>query len=670
MKNLSRRIIKKLTGYVLRRTLTVTYKNISQGQNSLWDCIMKLKVFYDKKPGTISSAKLFAQMIRQSDVLCIYEYIYTYDPLKIKILPNGINFLASITPDYSVIIKSNIKKIMDSMDDSKDSEFFNSQKVLIDAIVNKADQIKRKKYKTQRYKHMATILPDLLYRDCRSLDEAIQKLLFYNGLFWQAKHYHNGLGRLDMILYPYYKHDIEHGVIDRGKAKQMIINFCYVLGSQTYYKSPSLIGDTGQYILLGGIDEKGINVDNELTHLFLEVFTEIRVPDPKLIIRVNNKTLDSIWKEAIQCVMNGCGSPLFMNETLIMSNMVKFGYDKADVWNLGTSACWEPLIIGKSSDQNNPFSSIVACKPLNDVICSAKEYSCFKELVEDVKQRLFEEAKNNIKDLDFDYSPLMSLFMPECQENGCDFSHKGSKYMYQGVQLVGFPNLINALLNIKEFVFEKQITTLSDCKDVIMRNYGGREDLKQLFTTHSTYKFGKADTDVLSLCEDIINTISESIKNLTSNDMPVKFGLSSPNYVSQAKAFPATLDGRKAGEPFAVHISPISSTIDLSEVLKFAGQINYPANCLNGNVVDFILPSVYQKQIDKFVNILKDAFANGVFQLQLNVLDKITLMDAKQYPEKYPNLVVRVWGFSAYFNDLPEEYKNNLIARAAIYERA
>lgn len=606
-------------------------------------------------------------MLCHSKVMTQHGYLYPFDPLKVRVLPIGTTSLASITPDYATILKSDLKKIAYSFS-SYNSEFYKSQEEIISAIEVKAKLIADAKYSNERYKQLALKIPDLLHRDCISLDEALQKLLFYNALFWQARHYHNGLGRLDMVLYPYYKHDIDNGVLSEEKVKSLLTNFCLVLGNQTIFKSLSIIGDTGQYILLGGIDQDGKLIDNELTRLFLEIFTELKVPDPKLIIRVNEHTSDETWKAALRCVMNGCGSPLFMNESLVMENMVKFRYDKEDVWNFGTSACWEPLIIGKSSDQNNPFASMLACSALNDALFSGKEYSTFDDLLADVKKGLAKEAKDKIKDIEYDYSPLMSLFMPECIEKGKDFSHKGSKYMYQGAQLLGFPNLVNSLLNIKEFVYDKKLISLADCREVIQHNYIGHEDLRQLFLNNG--KFGKTDKDVVSLSECLIESLSNDIKSITANGNAVKFGLSSPNYITQSKEFGATLDGRRAGEPFAVHISPISSSIDISEVLQFAGMLQYPANCLNGNVVDFILPSAYQKQLDKFVGILKSAFSNGVFQLQLNVLDKKTLVDAKLHPEKYPTLVVRVWGFSAYFNDLPEEYKDNLIARAELYETA
>lgn len=670
IKNIIKKALKLVLSYRLRRWLRECNKKHKILNLSFYDCLFRIKLYVDKRPGSPLSAKLFDKMLRKAKVLAKDNYLYPFDPFRKRIPPQGIVPLASITPDYGLIIKSDLNEIKQRLERSTQSEFRETMLLTINSIERKAEYISRVEYSNARYRRMASLFPDILYRDCESLDEALQKILFYNALFWQSGHFHNGLGRLDLILYPYYLKDVNGKIIDRAEAKQMLKDFCHLLGSQTPFKSQLLIGDTGQYILLGGIDKSGNTVDNELTHIFLEIFTEMRKPDPKLILRVNSETPTHTWHEALKCVMNGCGSPLFMNETLIMDNMVKFGYAKEDVWNVGTSACWEPLIIGKSSDQNNPFASMLACKSLNDAICSGKNFQSFEDLLAEVKRGLEKEAHSKISDKEYDYSPLYSLFMDECLQRGKDFSHKGSKYMYQGAQLLGFPNLVNSLLNIKMYVYDNQLVSLADCRDIIVRNYEGHEDLRQLFSGNKELKFGIASPEVIDLCNELIYELSKAIKDITANGNPVKFGLSSPNYIKQARSFPATLDGRKAHEPFAVHISPTSSSIDISEVMHFACKLDYPFNCLNGNVVDFILPTAYQKQSTKFASMLMDAFNQGVFQLQLNVLDKQTLIDAKLHPEKYPTLVVRVWGFSAYFNDLPEEYKDNLIARAETYEVA
>ena len=160
------------------------------------------------------------------------------------------------------------------------------------------------------------------------------------------------------------------------------------------------------------------------------------------------------------------------------------------------------------------------------------------------------------------------------------------------------------------------------------------------------------------------------LEEITCNGCPLKVGFSSPAYISSSQSYMASPDGRLLGDPFAVHISPISSEIDISDILDFSAMLKYDNNRINGNVVDFILPTAYLNNASKLVEILKNACQQGIFELQLNVIDKATLIDAKKNPQKYPDLIVRVWGFSAYFNDLPESYKDALISRAEKYEAA
>jgi formate C-acetyltransferase len=143
-----------------------------------------------------------------------------------------------------------------------------------------------------------------------------------------------------------------------------------------------------------------------------------------------------------------------------------------------------------------------------------------------------------------------------------------------------------------------------------------------------------------------------------------KYGLSSPFYITNARKIAATFDGRKAGDPFSVHISA-NAPLAVTELLSFAMQLDYSGNKCNGNVVDFfVTPTNLLEHMDKYISLIKSAFKGGVYQLQMNVVDSKTLMNAKLHPEEFPNLVVRVWGFSAYFNDLTEEYQDLLIKRA------
>lgn len=560
------------------------------------------------------------------------------------------NRIVSVTPDYSKILESNIENVKKIISNTGNRSFFYPEILLISAIETLAQK--------EGLEYIINHKPD-------SFEDAIQKCLFYNGLFWQANHWHNGCGRLDYVLYPYYKCEIKNSK-DRIRAKELLTSMVLTLGKDTSSKSFSLKGDTGQYILLGGIDENGNNVDNDLTILFLEILSELRIPDPKIILRVNTKTSDKVWLKAIECLATGCGSPLIINEDVVMKGMVEFGYSKKDVWNFGTSACWEPLIIGKSFDQNNPLANIPVIKSLNKLLMEDIDFASFDELYNQLMIKISEQIKNSIKDLVFDVSPLFSLFFDDCISRNKDFTRGGAVYSWHGIQIVSLPNLINALLNIKTYVFEQKIITLEQCRKAVEANYHGYEDLRELFLCNEL-RYGSTDSRVISLTNDLQIFMSEVAGKLKINGKKIKIGYSSSQYIIASKQIGASLDGRRYFEPFAVHISPVNQNIDIQEIIDFAGCLDYGENRMNGNVVDFILPPSYLSDKNKLITIIKYAMLKGFYELQLNVLDANTLKDAKLHPEKYKELIVRVWGFSAYFNDLPEEYKDNLIKRAEAY---
>lgn len=614
----------------------------------------------------------FDRMARKAHIDTETYYIYPFDTMMVRLWPREVAGICSITADFGKILKTDLNALRNELQSCTDKDFGARETGVIGAIEHLAKRIESQLSgkKTERIGQLVSYFPAMLYRSPQSLDEAIQKLLFYDALFWQVGHRHIGLGRLDKILNEYCKSDIAAGRLTDSKAKELLAQLIFTLGKNTCAKSGALVGDTGQYILLGGIDDDGRTVQNPLTSMFLELFTELNIPDPKLILRVNADTDDAVWTQAIHCIATGCGSPLLMNERPIMQSMIEFGYDKEDVLQMGTSACWEPLIIGKSFDQNNPFRSASPLQALNEwLLGDDKTYASFDELLEAYKTVLAEELRSVVHDIAFDCSPLFTLFFDDCLLREKDFTRGGAVYAYHGAQVVGLPNTINALLNLKELVFTRRLYTLDECRTAMRADFKNQPDLHAaLLATEK--KYGSTNEEVVSLTNDLMEFVGTIMETGSCNGAKVKVGFSSPSYIDSSRTVGASLDGRKAGEPFAVHISPVSSTIDISEILDFSAKLNYKKNRINGNVVDFILPTSYVKQPDKLMAILKDACAKGIFELQLNVLDKRTLLDAKAHPEKYPDLIVRVWGFSAYFNDLPETFKDNLIRRAEIYATA
>lgn len=596
-----------------------------------------------------------------------YEYLYPLDTKLHRSLVNGEIAIASVTPDYNRILTNSLEDFCKEISVLVNEEFKESLLIVVDSIMQMIERTtKVLDSGDERKRKISTYLKRIIDKKTETLDEAVQRILFFNALLWQNRHQQNGLGRLDFILFPYFKKDIDAGVIDIREGRQMLERMISILGKDYNYKSATLKGDTGQVIILGGKDSKGNEVKNELTHMFLDIFSKKPVPDPKLLLKVSHETTEEIWSEAIDCILNGAGSPLLLNDTLIQDRMKEFGYEIEDVWNFGTSACWEPLIIGKSFDQNNRVANIPI---INASTISLKDstYSNFEDYFRNVKEEVINLVAKADVNIRFDKSPLLTLLFDDCIRNEKDFCDGGAKYNYHGLLVVGFPNLVNAVLNVKEFVFDKKLITQEHLRFALEADYYGHEDIRYLLRNGSKH-FGQVDDEVIGITNELMNAVSDGAKKVCMFGNKVKVGFSSPGYIDIAKTVPASPDGRYSGNPLSVHISPSGSDIDITSIMDFASCMDYGGNRINGNVIDFIIPSSYTKEKQKLVAIVKNGFLKGDFEMQLNVLDKKTLIDAKEHPEKYPNLIVRVWGFSAYFNDLPESYKDNLIERACKYE--
>jgi formate C-acetyltransferase len=353
--------------------------------------------------------------------------------------------------------------------------------------------------------------------------------------------------------------------------------------------------------------------------------------------------------------------------------MMSFGYDKYDAFNYVTSACWEPLVAGLSCDQNNLFT-LNFVKPLIDLFASSDfdKYTSIDQIVStylELLSQYIERILGPLENFLFEESPLMSIVSKECLRKRKDITRGGAKYNNIGLTTVGLGSTINSLMNIQKLVFREKQYTLNELNEIRRSNFSKNEAIqKELRENEICY--GSDSTDIIDLSNKIISfTSKEFSKYHTANGGKFKFGLSSPNYIVGAENIEATFDGRKSGDPFSVHISA-SMGLPLTELLSFAIKMNYHDNRLNGNVVDFIVtPHFLKENKDKFVKLLFASFSKGIYQLQMNVVDSKTLIAAQKSPDQFPNLIVRVWGFSAYFRDLPKSYQNNLIQRAIESEK-
>lgn len=586
-----------------------------------------------------------------------------------KNLYNTDNIVANFAIDYQRILEYSLKDYEEKILNKKNNDkFFQNEFETIKAmetLINRT--VKELKNKNTDLSIIENI-ENIKDKKSNNFKEALQRILFINQILWQTGHFLNGLGRLDLILHKYYDNDIKNGILTEEQGKKLLKEFLMQLHKFYRFKSNSLIGDTGQVIILGGVDLEGIYQCNDLTYMFIEVIKELNLPDPKLLLRVSTNMPRDLMKKALECIQTGIGCPLFANDDVIVQKLIDFGVMQKDACNYGTSACWEPIIIGKSISQNN-IATINYIKPLEKVlnIENLEEIDSLEKLKYFYKKFLkedLEQIMTYLNTIKFEEDPILSLFIDDSLNRRKDISDGGAIYNNFGILTVAMANTINAMLNIDKIVFKEKKKSLTQLNKIKDNNFEGNKELIKELKSNKE-KYGVDNDKVIELTNEIFKFTSEILDSMPKEfEGKIKIGLSSPAYIDQGKLSKASLDGRKMGEPLSVHISSENANA-YTELIQFASKLDYSDNRINGNVIDFfITPNFIQDNFEKIVDFLLLSIKTGFFEMQLNVVSSQTLIQAKNEPEKFPDLIVRVWGFSSYFNDLPDEYKDYLIERA------
>ena len=599
--------------------------------------------------------------------LYFIDYRYLFDTTR------GYRF-ENLTPDYEKVVKNGLSE-MKYPDAELSNEFCRNYNQTIDSLICLSLRVAESLERAGDVK-TAAIFNNMSDHPAAGFEDALQRILFINQMFWQMGHRLIGLGHLDRILAPYFQKDIEAGVMTREAALEILCDFLKTVHEYYWLKSNVLMGDTGQIIILGGVNGTEEYICSDLTFLFIEAVMQVQLPDPKILLRVSKNMPEGLMEAALRCMQTGVGSPILSNDDVVIPKLLDFGIKEEDAYAYGTSACWEPLIPGKSISLNN-MDYLSYPKVLQNTWDRAfgmgyaetdRSFGQWMELFYEELKKELQSLTEGISVHRLQYNPLLSLFTGDCYEKKCDVSNAGARYHNYGITTVGLANTVNALLNLKKFVFEERSCTFEEATNALRNNFEGYENLqRQLKESESRY--GRDDEEVIALANEILRTSTKytaGYRNYMGGRL--KFGVSAPSYIDGAKDVPATFDGRKNGEPFAVHISSDSGN-GYTEILNFAAALDYGENRFNGNVVDIMAePTFIENHFDKMTELLLSGMEVGFFQLQMNVIGSEILIAAKKEPEKYPDLVVRVWGFSAYFNELPKEYQDVLIKRALANE--
>lgn len=615
------------------------------------------------------------------------QFVKLFSAIEISILPEerfqtwidtGLYFshLYAMTdnqpPDYGIIIHNSIKDLQ-NMWLSGDSPMSRDMgRVLsgIESYINRVVQtlqgfIDEDPNGSYNLRRTLLYFENMKDKRCEGLEEGLQRILFWSSIFWQTQHRLVGIGRLDKILA-----GLEYS---EDSLESMIEDFYRSIHRYFAYKSNgALMGDTGQIIELGGLERDGTYFVNDLTYGFIRVMKKHPLPDPKILLRVSRNMPDDLLILAVACIATGIGCPLLSNDDIVIPALEAFGYSHDDACNYVTSACWEPLAYGKSLEKNNMsfvnYGKVFESTYKDSVFETIKS---FDDLLELFFMKLQDHTKKIIEKVDatiWEPDPLLSLFTEGCRRKQKDISEGGAIYNNYGILTVGLANAIDSLLNIKRFVFESGDYSLREIKDALETDFINDKELKKKCMIR--HHFGHDAPEVISLVRNVTDFTYEQLSTYRNKfGGKLKWGLSASNYVETGEETGTTLDGREKGDPLAVHISAPGG-VAYTEVVNFASSLDYSGQRANGNVIDlFVTPELITGNVKKFVLFIKGSIRAGFFQMQMNVVKSRTLIAARKDPDAFPELIVRVWGFSAYFKDLPETYKDILIKRALECEK-
>jgi len=514
-----------------------------------------------------------------------------------------------------------------------------------------------------------------------SFAEAVQALWFAHIVnTWEDFINANSLGRLDQILYPYYKADLEQGKLTKEEAFELIC--CLWLKLYRNYDV--------QQSCVGGTAADGSSQVNDLSYMMLEATEQLNVIRC-MSVRFSQNTEKEFVKRALEVVGHvQKGVPFFFNDDVMIPALCSKGIELKDACDYTQIGCVETVIPGKS----NPHAvtgEANLLKALEYVFCNGNsmmhpqltpglatgelsKFDTFEKFYLAVKSQirhLLEMTCSKVKkyrqySVEHAPKPYKSLLTEGCLESGRDFNDAGAKYDYYQIMLDGIPNLADSLEAIREFVYKRKTCTLEELKAILEQDFP--DESVRLEMINKAAKFGNDIESVDSLAADLIHTACDVLEELSR-----KFELSfHPQpftfwwMVDRGQETAATPDGRHRGEIIAYSVSPMQGR-DFNGLTALLNSISrLPTKRTPGttSAIVEVDPKLFtDRNISVLTDILYAAAENGLENVQFNTIDADTLIDAQKHPEKYNNLAVRVSGFSQKFNLLSEDLQNHIIGR-------
>jgi formate C-acetyltransferase len=526
-------------------------------------------------------------------------------------------------------------------------------------------------------------LREILYRvpeyPAASFREALQSLWFAHIInTWEDGINANSLGRLDQVLYPYYKKDLEEGRITREEAFELLCCLWIKL-----YRDYDV-----QQVALGGVTAEGKDATNELTYLMLDV-TEALDFIRCISVRLHKESPMELIRRSLDIVKKGQGIPFFFNDDVLIPALVDSGIPVEDARDYAAIGCVEITIPGKANPHavsnrvnllkclelalNNGVSlttgkavglktgDISEMESMDDIITAYE-----KQVEYFVALACFESNRCELANSFTVPMIYKSILTEGCLESGRDFNAGGAKYNYHESMAMGIPNVADSLAAIEKLVFERKRYTLAEVLEHMRKNFPD-ERVRQEFLKFPP-KYGNDEDEVDRYGAQVTAHFCETVRK--------QKGLWGMGFFAQPFTFlwlveagektGATPDGRRKGENLAYSVSPMQGRDykGLTALINSLAKLPHHMAAGSTSAIIEVDPVLFNDDnLDWMAILVKTAVDMGVGQMQFNVVSAETLEKAQREPDKYRNLAVRVSGFSQRFSLLDKKLQDHIIAR-------
>ena len=594
--------------------------------------------------------------------------------------------------------------------------FYKAVLIVIEAVKTYADRFSllaqemaenAQSHRKDELLEISNICSKVPYEPASSFKEAIQLVWFIQLILQIESNGHSlSYGRFDQYMYPYLKADLEKGVITDEEAVELLTNlWIKTLTINKVRSQAHTFSSAGspmyQNVTIGGQTPDKKDAVNKLSFLVLKSVAQTRLPQPNLTVRYYNGLNKEFLDECIEVMKLGTGMPAFNNDEIIIPSFIDLGVKEEDAYNYSAIGCVETAVPGKwgyrctgMSYQNFPRILLAVMNDGVDVTSGkrfVKGYGYFRDMksfeeLQDAWDKSIREITRlsviveNAVDLASERDVpdiLCSTLTQDCIGRGKTIKEGGAVYDFISGLQIGIANMADSLAAIKKLVFEEKKITPQQLWDALQDDFMSEENQKiQSMLINEAPKYGNDDDYVDQLVVEAYDSYINEIKKYPSTRYQrgpvggIRYaGTSSISAnVGQGYGTMATPDGRKAHTPLAEGCSPAHAMDKNGPTAVFKTVSKLPTHEITGGVLlnQKVTPQMLatEENKEKLEMIIKTFFnrLHG-YHVQYNVVSRETLIDAQKNPEKHRDLIVRVAGYSAFFNVLSKATQDDIIER-------